>query len=841
MCQIRLFTFILLLSFPAGNAFGQDVSILFEVNMSYQIESGQFDRDTESVDVAGTFNNWGSDLTQLSDADGDSTYSVTVDGFSTGETIEYKFRINGEWNGREEFPGTGNNRIYTVQPDSNRINVWYNNEVNPLGAPSVEFFVSSRTIFTNSVVQFQNRSSGNITTWEWTFEGGVPQSSDQESPAVRYSTPGSFDVQLVASNESESDTLLIEDYITVTERETGETRWWNETVFYEIFVRSFYDSDGDGIGDFNGLTEKLDYLNDGDPDTDTDLGITGIWLMPIHESPTYHGYDVIDYRSINPDYGTMEDFKNFLDAAHERGIKVIIDYVMNHTSTEHPWFQKSAAGDPDYRDFYRWSETDPGTTGPWGQQVWHNQHEGQSYDDYFYGLFWSGMPDLNYDNPAVKDSMFAISDFWINEVGVDGFRQDAVIYIHEDGEILKNTPETLQFWQDFSANLKAANPRAFAVGEAWEPTDIALQYVSDNRFDYVFEFDLALSILNGVNNETAEPILNHMQTVYNEYPFLQYGTFLTNHDQDRVMNVLGRDIDKAKVAASLYLTLPGIPYLYYGEEVGMLGEKPDPDIRLPMQWSSDPNAGFTAGSPWRTPNANFTDYNVEGMQEDEGSLWNHYRDLIRFRNQTTGLQTGEYESGISSDNGLHTFLRGTPDGTHHMVAINLTSEPIEDASAEFSNYFFNYFDSSAGWHGEVVFGSENGDENNFTAPFTGSGQGQPVENISVPAHSIKIVAFENLLTSADEPEQVKRFELHQNYPNPFNPTTTISFNLPQPGKVTLRVFDITGRQVATLVDQQMNAGTHIETFDASNLASGIYFYRLEAGDFQSVQKMLLVK
>ncbi|MEX0944059.1 MAG: alpha-amylase family glycosyl hydrolase [Balneolaceae bacterium] len=639
---LSLSTLFILLSIPF-TLFGQDVPILFEVNLSNQIESGWFDPQNEFVDVAESFNNWGDVLIRLSDV---------------------------------------------------------------------------------------------------------------ENPIVRYSTPGSFNVQLITSNENESDTLLIEEFITVTERQVSDTRWWNETVFYEIFVRSFYDSDDDGIGDFNGLTEKLDYLNDGDPNTDTDLGITGIWLMPIHESPTYHGYDAIDYRSINPDYGTLENFKTFLDAAHKRGIKVIIDYVMNHTSTEHSWFQKSAAGDPEYRDFYRWSDTNPGYNGPWGQTVWHNRHDGEQYDDYYYGLFWSGMPDLNYDNPAVKDSMFAISDFWINEMGVDGFRQDAVLYIHEDGSILKNTPETFQFWQDFNSHLIASNPEAFAVGEAWEPTEIALQYVTNNRLGYVFEFDLAQAILDGVNNANAAPILSHMQAVYDEYPFLQFGTFLTNHDQNRVMNVLNRDIHKAKTAASLYLTLPGIPYLYYGEEVGMLGQKPDPDIRLPMQWSSEPNAGFTDGSPWRTPNSNFTHYNVEVMEEDENSLLNHYKDLIQFRNQTEAFQTGEYEAGVSSEDGLLTFLRGTPGGFHYFVAINLTSEPIEGASAEFSNYFFSDIDSNTGWVGEVVFGGENSSSEEFSARNAGQGeaQRQTIEMISVPPHSITIVAFENLPASKKKPK-----------------------------------------------------------------------------------------
>jgi len=837
--SVLLSALLIILSAPI-NLFSQSVPILFEVNMSYQIDQEQFDPETEFVDVAGTFNNWGGDLTQLSDEDGDSTYSATVNGFSSGQTIEFKFRINGQWNGREEFPGTGNNRSYNVKPNNNEISVWYNDEADPDAPPEASFSVSATSVFTNSLVQFDNQSVGNITTWEWTFEGGAPGSSNEENPAVRYTEPGTYDVQLIAANESTGDTLTATDYITVNDREIGETRWWNETVFYEIFVRSFYDSDGDGIGDFNGLTQKLDYLNDGDPNTDTDLGVTGIWLMPIHESPTYHGYDAIDYRSINPDYGTMDDFKAFLDAAHDRGIKVIIDYVMNHTSTEHPWFQKSAAGDPEYRDFYRWSDTNPGYSGPWGQTVWHNFHNGQGYAEYYYGVFWSGMPDLNYENPAVRDSMFAISDFWINEVGVDGFRQDAVIYIDEDGSTLKNTDETLQFWQDFNANLKAANPDAFAVGEAWEPTDIALQYVNDSRLDYVFEFDLANAILNGVNGGSADPILSHMQTVYNEYPFLGYGTFLTNHDQNRVMNVLGEDVGKAKAAASVYLTLPGIPYLYYGEEVGMLGQKPDENIRLPMQWSSEPNAGFTSGSPWRTPNSNFAQFNVEVMETDENSLFNHYRDLIQFRNDTPALQTGEYEAGLTSEDGLLTFLRGKPDGGHYLVAINLTSEVIDNASADFSNYFFNYGSSTAGWNGEIVFGDA--EEEGFTAHVTGSGQGQPIENMSLAPYSVKIVSFESLATSTEgEGDKPQEFKLHQNYPNPFNPTTTLSFYLPDAANVSLSVFDVTGRKVAILVDRPMNAGSHTQTFDASALSSGIYFYRLEAGEFQSVQKMMLVK
>lgn len=813
-----------------SNGFSQEVSILFEVNMSYQIQEEKFDPENEFVDIAGSFNGWGDTITPLNDQNVDSIYSVEIDGFTPGEEIAFKFRINGEWNDREEFPGAGNNRYYTVQPDSNYIYVWYNDEINPTGPPVVDFSVASTQIYTNSVVQFNNQSSGEITSWNWFFEGGTPDTSSSENPAVRYTAAGTFDVQLIASNDTESDTLLMEDFITVSEREIGGTKWWNESVFYEIFVRSFYDSDGDGIGDFNGITEKLDYLNDGDPETKKDLGITGIWLMPIHESPTYHGYDAIDYRSINPDYGTMDDFKNFLEAAHERGIKVIIDYVMNHTSTQHPWFQKSASGDAHYRDFYRWSDTNPGYSGPWGQQVWHQQN-----GDYYYGLFWSGMPDLNYKNPVVKDSMFAISDFWINEIGVDGFRQDAVLYIEEDGPDLKNTDGTLQFWQDFNTNLEAANPDAFAVGEAWEPTDIALQYMTDDRLDYVFEFDLAQAILNGVNNETAAPIISQMQKVYDDYPFLQYGTFLTNHDQDRVMNVLGEDVEKAKLAASLYLTLPGIPYLYYGEEVGMLGQKPDEDIRLPMQWSDKANAGFSEYQPWRTPNSNYADFNVAVMEEDETSLLNHYKELIHFRSENPQMQTGEYEVGLTSMDDVIAFFRYDENLINtKLVVINLSDREISDLRIHHSNNMLIETGATYTFNNLLT-----GDSDVGYADLSETGYTSIIQNIE--PHSTNIYSPVVLSLSTEEPDLAKDFELHQNYPNPFNPTTNISFYLPKPTEIKLQIFDVTGRLVSTILEQKMNAGNHTQTFDASNLSSGVYFYSIKSDNFQRVQKMTLIK
>lgn len=800
--------------------------------MSYQIDEGNFNYTLDFVDIAGSFNGWGSPVTQLSDEDGDSVYTVTISGFSIGQEIAFKFRINGEWNGKEEFPGGGPNRTYAVKSDSNLVSVWYNNEQPAIGPAVASYTLSSNSIAENRVVYFKSNSAGKVTNLEWIFEGGNPSTSISEIPAIRYENQGTFDVTLIAFNGEQSDTLFTEDAITVNPKidiELGATRWWNEAVFYEIFVRSFYDSDGDGIGDFRGIIEKLDYLNDGNPDTDTDLGITGIWLMPIHDSPSYHGYDVIDYRSIHPDYGTMQDFKDFLAAAHERGIKVIIDYVMNHTSTQHPWFQKSAANDPFYRDFYRWSVTKPTYSGPWGQNVWHNRN-GSNY----YGLFWGGMPDLNYENPAVKDSMFAISDFWINDIGVDGFRQDAVLYIYEDGEILKNTDETLQFWQDFSNHVRASNPEAFNVGEAWEPTDIVLKYISNDRLDYAFEFDLAGSILNSVRNGNASSVANQMQKVYDNYPFLQYGTFLTNHDQNRVMNELGESIEDAKLAASLYLTLPGIPYIYYGEEVGMLGAKPDENIRLPMQWSSVANAGFSSTSPWRAPNANFASFNVEDQLNDENSLLNHYKKLIHFRNDSEVLKTGLYEAGISERDDIFAFVRYSNDSSENnpvLVVINLGDEEISNPTFGFSNEPFN---------GSNAFVLE--DDNSATnVDFINSSL--ILNDFVFEPKSTRIfsVIGGTINSNENSTELPKKIQLEQNYPNPFNPSTQISFYLPTPTDVKLSVFDVTGRLVGSILNERRNSGNHTVSFDASHLSSGLYFYSIETVSTKLVKKMLLVK
>ncbi|HEX8384898.1 MAG TPA: alpha-amylase family glycosyl hydrolase, partial [Rubricoccaceae bacterium] len=556
---MRLLLLVVALS---ASASAQPRSVTFQVNVGYQIEQGLFDPATESVDVAGTFNNWGaSPRTPLADPDGDGTYEVTVGGFTVGQTAEFKFRYNGQWDGREEFAGGGPNRTYTVQAGANVVSVWYNDEQPPTGPPSAAFTAAPQSVTEGGLAYFTDRSGGEVATWSWTFEGGLPATSTDRHPAVRYAQAGTYDVTLVASGPEGSDTLAVADYVVVRPRPEGVLAWWNDAVFYEVFVRSFADSDGDGVGDLAGLTSRLDYLNDGDPATTDDLGVTGIWLMPISPSPSYHGYDVTDYEAVEPDYGSLADLRQFLDEAHARGIRVVVDFVMNHSSDQHPWFQAALRNEAPYRDFYRWSPTRPAYLGPWGQEVWHSRTGA-----YNYGIFARGMPDLNFGTPAVRDSLFAAADFWLRDVGVDGFRLDAVRYIMEEGPVLLDLPATHQFLAAFGDHVDAADPEAYTVCEAWGATDIVVPYLTEGRLDTCFEFDLATAMLGAVNTGDARALAAQMQEVYDAYPHLQYATFLTNHDQDRVMSVVGQNEGKARAAAALLLTLPGVPYLYYGEE-----------------------------------------------------------------------------------------------------------------------------------------------------------------------------------------------------------------------------------------------------------------------------------
>ena len=442
-----------------------------------------------------------------------------------------------------------------------------------------------------------------------------------------------------------------------TPQPPDEGVWWNNRVFYEIFVRSFYDSDGDGIGDIQGIISKLDYLSE-------DLGINGIWLMPINDSPSYHGYDVSDYYSINPDYGTMEDYRQLVEECHKRDIKLIMDLVMNHSSTEVSWFEEN-------HDWYIWNSEKNPLVGPWGQNIWYPRNE-----EYYYSVFDRNMVDLNYTNPEVTAEMKKIIAFWL-ESGIDGFRLDALKFLIEKEGQLENTNDTHIWLKDFYIYYKSLNPQALTVGEVWDSMDNIIPY-SQNETDICFEFSLADAMMSSVKTATKGNLVAAWNRVLSNYEQNDYATFLTNHDQNRVVSQLMGSRQLAKNAAFLLLTSPGTPFIYYGEEIGMMGEKPDEMIRRPFHWSKGVRAGFTTAMPWIFGDSSFPD-NLELQMEEKNSLFSHYKGLIELRNSHRALRTGEMRLLQTSEPSVFAFIR-EDSFEKLLVIINLGKRDLTNVS-----------------------------------------------------------------------------------------------------------------------------------------------------------------
>jgi len=448
--------------------------------------------------------------------------------------------------------------------------------------------------------------------------------------------------------------------------------WWNDSVFYEIYVRSFFDSNGNGIGDLNGITQKLDYLNDGDPNTTSDLGISGIWLMPIFPSPTVHKYNTTDFYDIDPEYGTMVDFMNLLEAAHERGIRIIIDLSVNVTSNQHPWFVDGTNPASPYHDWYIWSDFDPGYTGSWGQQVWFPLN-----GRYLYSTYSPYSPDLSLENPDVTEEILNVTRFWLEDVGVDGFRLDSAKHLIEEGTIQANSQATHDWWKNFFAFYKQINPQAMTVGEIWEDTLINAPYIKGEEFDISFEFWLAGAMIESINEGNASRMNDQVWRSYTEIPMMRFGTFLTNHDQERVMSQFFDEDPKAKVAASLLLTAPGVPFIYYGEEIGMQGDQSHEWFRRPMQWSDALNGGFSTASPWQPLGPGWGEYNVAAEIENDESILFHYQTLIRIRNQHAALRVGDLEVLTTTNEAIYGILRVCEDEAV-LILINLGDQPVRD-------------------------------------------------------------------------------------------------------------------------------------------------------------------
>ncbi len=486
--------------------------------------------------------------------------------------------------------------------------------------------------------------------------------------------------------------------MTITER--SEPDWFKRAVFYEVLVRGFSDSNGDGSGDLRGLTDKLDYVQW--------LGVDCLWLPPFYQSPLRDGgYDVSDYTAVLPEFGTIEDFKVFLDEAHSRGIRVIVDFVMNHTSDQHPWFQASRS-DPDgpYGDFYVWSDDD--TRYPDARIIFvDTEPSNWTFDpvrrQYYWHRFFSHQPDLNFDSPAVQEAILDALRFWL-DIGIDGFRLDAVPYLYvRDGTNGENLPETHEFLRRVRKEIDAGYPDRVLLCEAnqW-PADV-VEYFGDpavggDECHMAFHFPVMPRIFMAVRRESRYPISEIMSQTPEIPEHCQWGIFLRNHDEltlemvtdderdymwteyakdprmkanigirRRLAPLLDNDLDQIQLFTALLLSLPGSPVLYYGDEIGMgdniwLGDRDG--VRTPMQWTPDRNSGFSTCDPGRlylpTNMDSIYGYqvtNVEAQTRNSSSLLHWTRRMIQVRKANPAFGQGSFHDIGGSNPSVLSFVR----------------------------------------------------------------------------------------------------------------------------------------------------------------------------------------
>ncbi|HET7008011.1 MAG TPA: maltose alpha-D-glucosyltransferase, partial [Candidatus Binatia bacterium] len=474
-------------------------------------------------------------------------------------------------------------------------------------------------------------------------------------------------------------------------------RWYKDAIICEIHVRAFSDGNGDGIGDFKGLTEKLDYLQD--------LGITTLWLLPFYPSPLRDdGYDIADYTDIHPSYGTLNDFRTFLKAAHSRGLRVITELVINHTSDQHPWFQRArrAPAGSKARDFYVWSDS---------QEKYHEariifkdfETSNWSWDPlakaYYWHRFYAHQPDLNFDNPAVQKAIFAALDFWLG-MGVDGLRLDAVPYLFErEGTSCENLPETHAFLKVLRRHVDERYRDRMLLAEAnqW-PEDAAAYFGSGDECHMAFHFPVMPRLFMAVHMEDRYPIIDILQQTPQIPELSQWALFLRNHDEltlemvtdedrdymyhvyatdpqsrinlgirRRLAPLLGGNRRKMELLKSLLFSLPGTPVLYYGDEIGMgdniyLGDRNG--VRTPMQWSADRNAGFSRANPQRLylpviidPEHHYETVNVEAQQQNLSSFLWWMKRLIVLRKRYLAFGRGTMEFLYPANRKVLAFVR----------------------------------------------------------------------------------------------------------------------------------------------------------------------------------------
>ena len=457
-------------------------------------------------------------------------------------------------------------------------------------------------------------------------------------------------------------------------------------VYYQILVRSFADSNNDGVGDFNGITEKLGYLKD--------LGVTALWLMPIHPTTTYHGYDVTDYYDVNSEYGTLEDFKKLCNEAEKLGIDIMIDMVINHTSDKHPWFQKAMAGEKEYMDYYVFTTLPTnGLLGSWGQGIWHTVN-GKKYC----GYFSPSMPDLNYFNDKVKEEVINIGKFWI-ECGVDGFRLDAAQHFYGTNEYLGINYDDLyniRFLKTYCEELRKIDPDFYVTGEI----NVTTTSIVKNYFlgiDSPLDFPIAQKLVAGASSNGDSFYVKNLIKIYDQYRAINENfisaPFLRNHDENRLANEYNGDIAKMKLVSEMLMTLPGSPIMYYGEEVGMYGSKSngeannigtdtwDETRRLPLNFGDEYTTTWFSDQKFPDVVANKNVKSVSEQLADSDSLLNTYKRIIKVRNENIALKYGNnisiYEKNTTQLQGFYREFTFEGQTQKVLVIHNLSIKPID--------------------------------------------------------------------------------------------------------------------------------------------------------------------
>jgi glycosidase len=438
-------------------------------------------------------------------------------------------------------------------------------------------------------------------------------------------------------------------------------------VIYEIFPRSFQDSDGDGVGDLQGVISRLDYLNDG---TANSLGVDAIWLTPIFPSPSYHGYDITDYDSVRPEYGDLPALKKLIAEAHRRGIRVLLDVAVNHTSMNHPWFNAF----PEAKNLYLWSPKPLDWSQ--GQGAWHARQ-----GEYYFSTFSAKMPDLNWRNPQVLARIEDVFKFWVS-IGVDGFRLDAAKFLIKGPQGQDNQPETHALWKQIVHSTREVAPDTFFVGEIWDSAqNIASYYGSGDELDAAFDFPTMQALRDSFVARDAGAFAAALSERVKIQPKPGFAApFAGNHDLTRLASATGGDVAQGILAAVAVMTLPGSATLYYGDEIGIPEGAQTLDVgkRTPMQWDNSPSRGFTAASqPWTAFSSNEPAISVASQGANPRSLLSAYKKLIHLRVANSFLFSGTVSEVRSPAPGVVSYVRSDPEHTDDRALVVLNFSKVK--------------------------------------------------------------------------------------------------------------------------------------------------------------------